>query len=247
MSSKFEGSELKFGITIRKPDIRTAFQLKCVLAYPNSLKKDFPAYYMYRDLYECEEDRKKILRYSLRYDITIIPPARIGEEYIKTYGHYHPRADGVSYTEIYEVLEGKAIYLLQKRGSKDSEIKDVVAVLAGKGDKVIVPPDYGHVTINPSNKTLKMANWVCRNFNSIYEPYKKLRGACYYYTTSGWIANKNYIAPEVKTVKPVIPEWLGISKNENMYSLVEDIDRLKFLTDPLSVDYKVFSTIASFN
>ncbi len=28
--------------------------------------------------------------------------------------------------------------------------------------------------INPSERTLKMANWVCRSFDSVYEPYAKL-------------------------------------------------------------------------
>ena len=37
-------------------------------------------------------------------------------------------------------------------------------------DKVLVPPGYGHITINRSNKTLKMANFVARNFSSLYDP-----------------------------------------------------------------------------
>ncbi len=232
--------ELKFGVVLRKPEVRMALQLKPVLAEPDRLKEDFPAYFMYRDLYESEEDREKIIASSLRYDITVIPPAKVGREYIKTFGHYHPPANKVSYPEIYEVLEGEAIYLLQKRGERDSVIEDVVAVYAKKGDKVVIPPDYGHVTINPSNSTLKMANWVCRNFSSIYEPYSRLRGACYYYTTEGWTKNENYVAPELREVKPIIPDWLGISKKESMYSLVNDIDRLRFLVDPTCVDYEVF-------
>ena len=236
--------ELEFGCLRKKPDVRMVEDLKPVLAEPEAIDENFPAYYMYRDLYESEKDREAILKSDLRYDITVIPPAKVGREYIKTFGHYHPPAeDDLSYTEIYEVIEGEAIYVLQKRGSLDNRIDDVIAVYAKKGDKVIIPPNYGHVTINPSEKTLKMANWVCRNFSSVYEPFKKLRGACYYFTESGWVKNENYECPELRKVRAVIPDWLGISRSENMYSLVNDIDRLTFLKNPSVVDYDVFEDI----
>ena len=45
-----------------------------------------------------------------------------------------------------------------------------------EGDKVVVPPNYGHITINPFDKTLVMSNWVCSDFPSIYEPIKRLGG-----------------------------------------------------------------------
>jgi oxalate decarboxylase/phosphoglucose isomerase-like protein (cupin superfamily) len=86
----------------------------------------------------------------------------MGLEFVKTYGHYHPRVNPklrYTYPEIYEVLDGDAHYLLQ-RALNDESVDDVTLVKATRGDKVIVPPNYGHVTINPSERTLKMANWV---------------------------------------------------------------------------------------
>ena len=53
----------------------------------------------------------------------------------------------------------------------DVSVDEVILVKTTRGDKVIVPPNCGHVTINPSEKTLRMANWVCRSFESLYEPY----------------------------------------------------------------------------
>jgi glucose-6-phosphate isomerase len=60
-------------------------------------------------------------------------------------------------------------------------------VKATRGDKVIVPPNCGHVAINPSEKTLKMANWVCRSFESLYEPYTQHHGGAYYELINGWL------------------------------------------------------------
>lgn len=65
--------------------------------------------------------------FGLRYDITVIQPVKLGKEYVKTAGRYQPKAPktDVTYTEIYQVLEESAIYLLQKAGGK-SRVLDVV-------------------------------------------------------------------------------------------------------------------------
>ncbi len=224
--------EIKIAGRTFKPDIRWAKDLLPVLAYPSELEKDFPAYYMYRDIYYSKRDLEKIIENRLRFDLTIIPPNKIGKEYIKTFGHYHPVAENnLSYPEIYEVLEGKGLFLLQKQDQ--GKITDVIVVEGEKGDKIIIPPNYGHVTINPSNKVLKITNWVARDFKSIYEPFRDKKGACYYYTDDGWIKNNLYgVVPEIRFAKPKIPKELGIKKSEEMYSLVKNIKKLEFLTRP---------------
>jgi len=224
--------EIEIGGRKFRADIRWAFDLKPVLAYPDELKENFPAYYMFRDVYYSKSDYERIREYNLRYDITVIPPAKVGKEFIKTYGHYHPIAeDNLSYTEIYEVLKGEALYILQKE--ERNRVVDVIAIKAFEGDKVVIPPNYGHVTVNDSKKELWMANWVYRNFKSNYEPYRMRRGACYYYTEEGWIKNPNYgEVPELRFIKPKIPKELGLKKSEEMYKLVKDLRRLEFLYKP---------------
>ncbi|HDD35888.1 MAG TPA: glucose-6-phosphate isomerase [Archaeoglobus veneficus] len=214
-------------------DVRNANDLLPVLAYPNELKENFPAYFMFRDVFYSEKDLEKIKKYNLRYDVTIIPPNKIGKEFIKTYGHYHPEAEfNLSYPEIYEVLEGEAFFVIQRRENSSIDIiNDFIAIKAEKHDKIIIPPNYGHVTINPSEKELKMSNWVFRDFSSIYEPYAKMRGACYYYTTDGWIKNENYKSiPEIRFAKPNY-DFL-IEKDVEMYELVKNIEKLEFLWKP---------------
>ena len=68
-------------------DVRFAYDLKPVLYQPEKLEKNFEVYYMFRDVYLSREDYEKIKKLDLRYDFTVIPPAKIGEEFIKTYGH----------------------------------------------------------------------------------------------------------------------------------------------------------------
>lgn len=220
--------EFDFGEKKFKAEVRKASDLKPVLAFPDKLKEDFDAYYMFRDSYKNERDWGKIMDAGLRYDYTIIPPNNIGGESIKTYGHYHPEVvKGITYPEIYQVLEGEAILLIQKR--EGERINEVLAVVARGGETIIIPPNCGHVTINPSDENLITANWVCRNFSSIYNSYTKKRGACYYYINGKWVKNENYEeVPEIKIVRP--SNVLKI--NGDMYSLVEEIDKLEFLVKP---------------
>src|SRR4030042_2389134 len=113
----------------QKPDIRYLNDMKKVL-YDQKWAKtapNFELYYMYRGI-KTRDD--------LRYDITVIPPRMLGKEFVKTKGHEHTGNFG----ELYTVLEGKAIYLLQKyEKGKKNKIKDVYCVKAKKGESVIIP------------------------------------------------------------------------------------------------------------
>jgi glucose-6-phosphate isomerase len=58
-------------------------------------------------------------------------------------------------------------------------------VRAGPGDRVLVPPGFGHVTINPGSTTLSMVNIVSTRFESDYTSYERLRGAAYFELEGG--------------------------------------------------------------
>jgi glucose-6-phosphate isomerase len=132
---------------------------------------------------------------------------------------------------VYEVLNGEAQYLLQKRDS--AGVSDVILIAASAGDKVIIPPDYGHVTINANNKELKMANWVSGDFTSVYEPYIEMHGAAYYLIKEGLIPNPNFKnLPEVRKIKPRNFNEVGLNRSQEMYGLIRSIDNLSFLNQP---------------
>jgi glucose-6-phosphate isomerase len=227
--------QLQFGNKLQDPDVRHLMDMADVIFDQAWLAgaEDFDLYFMFRDLYLSRADKEKLMEQGLRYDITIIPPAMLGREYIKTAGHYHPLAAGgsVTYPELYEVLEGEALYLLQ-----NCDMSDVAVVHASAGDKVLVPPDYGHVTINRSNKTLKMANFVARDFSSLYEPYRQKGGGAYFFTREGWIKNpKCSQAAELRRIEAPDRAGLariGLAKGREMYPLLREPGALEFLTRP---------------
>ena len=250
MKPKATWNELKFGERTFYPAVRILEELKEVVLDKNFLATadmDTELYYMFRAVSKDEEDERKIRDKGLRYDITIIPPNTLGLEFVKTTGHYHPFLPGskMTYPELYEVLEGEAHYLLQRReqGRGTERITDVVVVKAKKGDKVLIPPNYGHVTINPSETTLKTANWVANAFSSIYEPIKSRGGAAYFELTNGeFVKNAKYGAvPDIRFLKPSVVEKetglnlnlsLNLSKETEMYGLIKQPETLAFLTNP---------------
>ncbi len=226
---------LEFGTKKIKPTIRRLFDMKDVVYDSEWLSRadNVELYYMYRELSLSKNDALVMKEHGLRYDITVIPPRMLGCEFVKTAGHYHPVVPGTDTTfpEIYEVLHGEAQYLMQK--PEDGKIKDVILIKAGEGDKVIIPPNYGHLTINASNRVLKMANWVARDFESMYAPIKEKGGGTYFFLEKGVVKNPRYESiPEIRYLAPSNLKEIGLTKSKEMYGLVRDIKKLEFLTKP---------------
>jgi len=195
----------EFDLTKLTPDIRHLDDMAEVVLDKKWLETagNPELYYMYRKV--KHENR-------LNHNITVIPSKMLGSEFVKTAGHVHMGPQ----QEIYTVLEGEAIFLMQK--GDENKIEDVYAVKAKKGESAIIPSFYGHVTINPSTQNLKTGDWSSDTTKSDYSLFKKLVGACYYCTLqpgSGqatWQKNPNYKnVPELRFEEPLkeIPKDLS--------------------------------------
>jgi glucose-6-phosphate isomerase, archaeal len=217
-----------------KPQVRTIEDLRGVLA-DAGCRQEGPIYYMYRDLAKSGHDRSWLAGHRLRYDITVIPSSVICGEFVKTKGHYHPvNPAGIGYPEIYEIIEGKAEYLLQ-----ENRLTDAVLVKASKGDAVLIPPGYGHVTINSGTKTLVMANIVSTAFESCYGEYESRHGAVYYCMEDGTFRpNPGYpTVPLLRCRETCNFDGFPGLENARLYDLVRNEDALVFLNQPEQFDF----------
>src|SRR3989344_6879309 len=165
MSGKYFLSEMN------KPDIsqRMVSEMKQVLFENGQIQADKNEvfYTVYRNLGVVPE--------TARYDVTVIHPRKIGGEFAKTFGHYHAGEQ----PELYEVLEGCAYFLLERYENDPGKIKEAYIVEAAAGEKAIMPPNFGNLTINVGDEDLALANWM--GFVKYdYETIKKYRGGCYY-------------------------------------------------------------------
>lgn len=211
-----------------EPDVRRVGDMASLLADP-ACPEEGPLYFMYRDLAAGPDDRVWLQAHAIRYDITVIPARTLCGEHVKTKGHYHPHAPGgVGYPELYQVLSGEAIYLLQ-----DRDLTTAAAVRAVEGEAVLIPPGYGHVTINPSKRELVMANLVSNHFSSEYRFYEEHGGAMYYLTEQGWVQNPHYsVHPRLKELRPPELPGLCIRHQEPIYGMVGNEALNGFLNDP---------------
>ncbi len=114
-----------------------------------------------------------------RPNITVLVPGKIGQEFTKTYGHYH-RDDR---SETYKVLFGEGRMLVQNREANDVKLLEMKA-----GEKVVVPEGYAHTMINTGEGPLVTAD-DCptdaeTNVND-YELIKEKQGFAVYVVEEG--------------------------------------------------------------
>ena len=209
------------------PQERTIDEIRMVLA-DQGCSTSRPLYFMYRDLARSERDRAWLVSNAIRYDMTIIPPGLLNGEYVKTKGHYHPPApSNGAYPELYQVLAGTAHFLLQHRG-----LDDVAVVSADAGEIVMIPPDYGHVSINPGTEDLVMANLVSTAFESEYGEIEIMHGAAYYeFEGQRWEKNPHYSeVPPIRFLEAGDLNWNQTSGS--IYDLIGERETLSCLNHP---------------
>jgi len=145
---------------------------------------------------------------SEKKNITIWQSGLVGNEYIKTYGHYHIN----DFLETYKILFGEGIVLLQVRKTDekglplDDEIDYIKAIFVKAGNEIQIPKNAGHLMVNIGKSWLITADNSPVNFgkseeaswpaHADYKPVKKMRGFAYYVVKKDnhpvFIKNPNY-------------------------------------------------------
>ncbi len=207
--------------------VRTLAQMRKVMMGFNEDASPIELYYMYRSVYVNED---------IRFDITVIPALAVGGECAKTHGHYHPGSeDGLAYPEVYQVLRGNAAFILQKKNRNGSV--DAMVIDARDGDVVLLPPGWGHVSVNKGETTLVLSNLVYDRFESLYGDYEESQGAAYYYTKDGEIVqNTNYIVQKNEHLSAKeLNEKYGFSCKDLLSEFQAEPKKFEFLKKPKSM------------
>jgi glucose-6-phosphate isomerase len=220
------------GLVPIEPEVRNGEVLKPVLPYVDAVAAIEEFYYIYRGISSIEH-QELFNNYNLRYDITILKPGKIAGEYVKTLGHYHPVKPGTSFTygEVYQVLHGQAGYLLQAEGKAADEIEDVVFIRATVGDIILIPPGYGHITMNLGTSPLVMANLVYAQLVADYQLFLQFHGGAYYVKPSSggdwFVKNLSYgFVPAIRHLWPML-------RGESIYSqCIAKPQKFMYLSEP---------------
>ena len=223
---------------------RSLAELRQSLADPNAVGPD-PAYWMYNGVarFSAADARGA---YNWRYDLTVLPPGRLGEEYLRTAGHYHPIPEGktAAWPEVYEVLHGSALFLLQRvddhlAGPLEMRVEEFIVLLAHAGEKAMLPPNYGHWTVNVTDGPLVVCNWICADFESHYEPAVQTRGPCCYVVAGEdgprYERNPHYAHPpaELRHARPLDAPQLGLRPGQPILTaLLREPDIWRYVCNP---------------
>lgn len=224
-------------------NVRTAAEMREYVSEPSAHPTRETVYAVYRNLAR-PPDASAIAQAKLRYDITVIKPGFfIGErkEFFRTAGHYHPvKAEtGIAYPEVYEVISGRAYWLLQRPHAQDrARLEEIYLVEAGPGEKAVMLPGFGHISVNVHSEPLILSNWINDTFRYDYEPYQRFRGGGYWVVERAldlieFEKNPHYReVPELTKLRPrEVPEF-GLLKSRPAYSLASELAKLRFLSAP---------------
>lgn len=188
------------------------------------------------------KDENVFNKYEMSYDITIVHEGTVNGEFNKTSGHYHgwnsKRTN--TYGEVYEVILGEALFVLQKSMDFDKhpetpKIDDVILARVHAGQTLLVPPNYGHCSINVGTEPLVFSNIAYKPCPVIYDSVKINHGMAYfiYKNENGKIdvkKNSNYVnLPSPRIVNVSEDDQLGINFYKGIYE--------SFLSNPAKFDY----------
>lgn len=117
-----------------------------------------------------------VIRGEAGQNITIITPGLNGQEFNKTYGHFHKYQE----VEIYHVVYGQGVLIMQ-RNDENGEAKEIKVVSLRPGTTVEVPAGYGHTLINVGKIYLVVIDNAPNEPNvNDFEPIKVKQGFVYY-------------------------------------------------------------------
>lgn len=191
---------------------------------------------VYSQVY-AKKDETALKEYRVRFELKILNQGMLGPEPLKTAGHYHNLIPGtsVSYPKIFEVLHGKCHFLLQKANPPYETVTDAVLIIAEEGERIVVPPGYGHTEINPTQSPVVLASWFAKDAKAIEEPYIQRKGACYYATraekTLLFVPNEAY--PDIPALRVGRAHELldfAVTGQPFYRGMIENTQRLKRLT-----------------
>jgi glucose-6-phosphate isomerase len=220
---------------------RRAADLAAVLFEPDGLAPASELYWLF-PLREAGFAAGDLERTGLTYSCVVLPPLRVGREYVKTQGHYHPPMPGsdLPYPEVYTHLWGDVRLLLQRRVDERADhLDDCVLIALRDGGTVTIPPGYAHVLINPSPRPVAVAGLYGRAFSPVYEPVARMAGAAYYLIEDGGeraIPNPRYAArPTLRRLDDVTgtpfappdgeqPLWSSFLADPGRYAFLSDLD-----------------------
>lgn len=220
-----------------RPEYRRLDAIRASLRNPICHGPD-PVYSIVMDV-GCIADFEELKKRQLLFGIVMYAGGRLGDEPVRSQGHVHAISphSGWSAPELFEIWEGRAIVYAQEKPGDDPG--RCIAVEAGPGDKVVMPPGWSHFVANADlNSKLIFGAWCDREYGFDYVQMRARNGLAWFplLDASGeirWEANPNYSISQMQTRKARTYAELGLSSGTPIYEyLHRDPEAIQWVSDP---------------
>lgn len=218
------------------PEMRRLDDIRRSLRDPGCSGPD-PVYGIVMDIGKLGDAAELNRRYLL-FGAVAYASGLLGEEPVRSQGHVHAVAPhcGWSTPELFEIWEGRAIIYAQEFAGDDPGRS--VAVEAGPGDQVVVPPNWAHCVINASPHERMVFGALCeRQYGFVYDGVRAHGGLAWFPLLRNgrmeWQANPRYTPSslELRRARPY-PE-LGLTPGMPIYRQFQaDPERLQWISEP---------------
>lgn len=234
------GDELIFddALTVKETKSRPRGKLRPVVLDDAAVEPvDAVQYWMYNGI-SFAEHVQAFADLNIQYELTLIYPQKLGVENSKTLGHIHtfpPNSDrAVNYSEVCEVLVGEAVFLMQTLDLANKTAPLVGAIHAKPGDKVVLPPNTHHLTINVGEGMLLFSDLISLNTGGNYTGLSSMSGGAYRYSDGNWTRNETYTDAAELVVQPAVEyPQVSLMRAVPLYDLIHTApDSLRWLDDP---------------
>jgi glucose-6-phosphate isomerase len=184
-------------------------------------------------------DLDELKRRMLLFGVVMYADGRLGDEPVRSQGHVHSISphSGWRAPELFEIWQGRAIVYSQEKSTDDPG--RCVAVEAGPGDKVVIPPDWAHFVVNADpNSKLIFGAWCDREYGFDYTQMRAHRGLAWFPLIDRnrgikWAPNPNYSASKLQSRKARAYPELGLSAEIPIYTYLHSApDVIQWVSDP---------------
>jgi glucose-6-phosphate isomerase, archaeal len=183
-------------------------------------------------------DAAELRKRSLLFGAVVYASGRLGEEPVRSQGHVHGIAPhcGWSTPELFEIWEGHAIIYAQE--SIGDHPGRCIAVEAGPGDQVVVPPDWAHFVVNASATERMVFGALCeRQYSFVYEGVRAHGGLAWFPLLRDrrieWKANPQYLPSVLEERGPRPYPELGLDPAIPVYRQFQaNPDRVQWVSEP---------------